>query len=339
LFRIFKRTPFCELSFIFLHDHAISYFQNLEDKEEVAIFKYLKTQKDKLVPAQRAIQKMKTLKHPHILSYIESAEYEDSLVLVTEGCVPLQVWLQTAAKNNQNEESRHQELLWGLKCVLETLQFLHNNGLVHSYLGLHAIFVAKSGDWKIGALDLLGNMTLEDDFNFLKSYANLLARPYIAPERQQPLVFISEAEKTSKVAVGSGADIFSLAHCIETCYATADLTVPEGLSKYFTRMLSIDPKRRPTASQLIKCPVFSSDNIKLMATLGDLAALKPANETLEALGQLSEKVPILPISICIHKILPSLSRTLQMACTDFNNRDARESCRQVTAGKSNILNY
>ena len=293
----------------------------------------MKNQKDALIPAQRAVQKMKTLRHPHVLSYVGSAEYDDSLMLVTEGCIPVGIWLQDAARNlkinSDNTESFQQELLWGIKCILEALQFLHNNGFAHNYLGLHAIFVANNGDWKIGALDLLGTMTSEDDFNFMKIHAKLLDKPYIAPERQQTLVFTSEAEKSSKVAVGSAADIFAFAHCVQNCYALANLTVPEGLSKYFARMLSVDQKRRPTASQLAKCPVFTSDNIKLMSSLGDLAALKPASETLEALNQLSEKVPILPTSICVFKILPCLARTLQMASTDFNNRDSREACRQV----------
>jgi hypothetical protein len=200
---------------------------------------------------------------------------------------------------------------------------------VHNYLGLHSIFVAKSGDWKVGALDLVGNSNVEDDYNFLKSYVGILMRPYLAPEREQSLVRNTDAEKTSKLAAGSAADIFSLAFCIQNSFSLAALAVPEGLSKYFVRMMNTDPKRRPTASQLAKCPVFTSESIKLMASLGELAALKPANESLEILGQLSEKVPILPASICVHKILPSLARTLQMACTDFNNRDSREACRQV----------
>lgn len=277
---------------------------------------------------------MKTLRHPYILSYIESADYDDSLVLVTEGCTPLEKWLLNAAKNEAarsglDTDSLQQEILWGLKCVLEALQFMHTNSLVHNYLGMHSIFVAKSGDWKIAALDLVGNVTLEDDFNFLKTYAGLLPRPYISPEREQPLLRATDADKAGKLAVGSAADMYSLAYCIKNSFFIAKLAVPEGLSKYFVRMMSVDPKRRPTASQLIKCPVFTSESIKLMASLGELAALKPANESLEILGQLSEKVPILPMSICVHKILPSLARTLQMACTDFTNRDSRESCRQV----------
>jgi hypothetical protein len=65
---------------------------------------------------------MKTLRHPYILSYVESADYDDSLVLVTEGCTPLEKWLTDAAKNSSGRssldtDSLQQELLWGLKCV------------------------------------------------------------------------------------------------------------------------------------------------------------------------------------------------------------------------------
>jgi len=109
------------------------------------------------------------------------------------------------------------------------------------------------------------------------------------------------------------------------------------LSKYFSRMLNVDPKRRPTASQLIKCPVFTSEGIKLLISLGELAALKPAAENLACLSQITERVGTLPVSICIHKILPSLARTLQMACTDFSNRDSREACRQSIQLCLNLL--
>ena len=292
------------------------------------------THKDRLLPFQRSTLKLKTLRHPYILSYLDNVDLDEELVLVTEGCTPLEEWLLEGSKKGNTrspleKESMEQEILWGFKCVLESLQFLHSNGLVHNYLGRHSIFVSKSGDWKIGSLDLIANLTVDDDFTFLSTHAHLLTKPYSVPEREQSLVRPSESERGGKLAVGSAADIYSLACCIRDTFSQVGITVPDGLSKYFTRMMSTDPKRRPTASQLSKCPVFTSDSIKLMASLGDLEALKPAAESLEILTQLSEKIPNLPVSICVHKILPSLARTLQMACTDFNNRDSREACRQV----------
>jgi hypothetical protein len=62
-------------------------------------------------------------------------------------------------------------------------QHHHHHHKHHHYLGLHAIFVAKNGDWKIGALDLIVNMSVEVDYDYIKTYANLLTKPYICPER------------------------------------------------------------------------------------------------------------------------------------------------------------
>ena len=309
--------------------------------EKVTIFSFLKKQfQDKLVPAQRCIQKSKTLKHPFIVGFLETAEYEDSLVLVTEQCIPLEAWLSENAARKGTDAAFGQELLWGFRCILDALQFLHNNGLTHGYLGLHAIFVTKSGDMKLGALDLVANLSNEDDLSFLKTYAHLLNKPYLAPERQDLCRSGESGSKpkaTGKSAVGAEADIFALAHCIQTAFNKADLEVPSSLSKYFSRMMSTDTTKRPTASQLIKCPIFNSDDIKLLISLGELAGLKPANETLEILNQLQSKLENIPKSICLHKVLPSLARVLLTASTDFANRDARESCRQSIQLSLNLL--
>jgi SCY1-like protein 1 len=297
------------------------------EKEPVTIMSFNKKQfADKLAPAQRCIQKSKTLKHPFIVAYVESAEYDDSLVLVTEQCKPLDAWLVEHAARAATDAAFSQELVWGFRCVLEALHFLHSNGLVHGYLGLHAVFVTKGGDMKVGALDLAANMTAEDDFAFLRTYAHLLGRPYLAPERAD-LARGNALKGGGKAAAGSEADIFALAHCIQAAFNKANLEVPPALAKYFSRMMSPDAVKRPTASQLLKVPVFNSDDIKLLVSLGELAGLKPANESLGTLKELSTKVDAIPTTICVHKILPSVARALQMACTDFANRDARELCR------------
>ena len=266
------------------------------EKEAVTIFSFAKKQHaDRLVPAQRCIQKAKTLKHPFIVSYIESAEYDESLVLVTEQCKPLEAWL-----NENTTKKSAEELVWGFRCVLDALQFLHNNGLTHGYLGLHAIFVTKGGDMKLGALDLVANMTVEDDLAFLRTYVHLLNKPYLSPERQD-LCRGGAAGSNKGKAAGAEADIFALAHCMQTAFNKADLEAPSSLSKYFARMMSTDPVKRPSASQLLKCPVFNSDDVKLLLSLGELAGLPVSGQT-DILQKLSSHVDGIPSSICIHKV-------------------------------------
>jgi hypothetical protein len=41
--------------------------------------------------------------------------------------------------NKEEKEALEQEVMWGIKCVLECLKFLHTNGLVHGYLGKSVI--------------------------------------------------------------------------------------------------------------------------------------------------------------------------------------------------------
>jgi hypothetical protein len=42
--------------------------------------------------------------------------------------------------NKEEKDALEQEVMWGIKCVLECLNFLHTNGLVHGYLGLIHIY-------------------------------------------------------------------------------------------------------------------------------------------------------------------------------------------------------
>lgn len=79
-----------------------------------------------------------------------------------------------------------QELVWGFRCVLLALGFIHNTcGLLHGNLGLHAIFVSPSGDWKLGSMELAVNLTLADDTEHFLKHQHLLGKPYSSPERSQ----------------------------------------------------------------------------------------------------------------------------------------------------------
>lgn len=290
---------------------------------QVSIFKFAKTQTAKLAPAQRNWQKMRTMKHPYILTFLDGVDLEDSLVLVTEQCIPLEKWLKESQieyeKNNNDKQPLIQELLWGFRCILNALMFLHSNcSLSHGFLGLHSIFVCNSGDWKIGALDLACNLKNDDDISFARTHCHLLQKPYIPPERLQ-------SSWDATVPIGS-ADIYSLGQCMQKSFNLVDLEVPVEFSKYLQKMISMEAKRRPTSSQLSKLPIFNSEHINLLISLGELS-IKPPTESIEILGQVASQIQNIPKSVCIYKILPSVAKSLRMAINDFSNRDSRESCR------------
>eukprot|EP01036_Dinobryon_divergens_P032364 gene32364-41931_t len=312
-----------------------------EQKEKVCVFKFSKPPATSPTPpsdgpnksnslAQKNIQKLRTLRHPFVVTYVDSIELDEASVLVTESCRPLETWLKEyRSRMTDHSPEGHaavvQELVWGFRCVLLALGFIHNTcGLLHGNLGLHAIFVSPSGDWKLGSMELAVNLTMADDTEHFLKHQHMLGKPYSSPERSQlPL---------SSNAAGDGAtalntlkaklppyyiDIYALGQCMQSAFAILDIAIPANLSKYLTLMVGAEIKKRPPCNKLSQCAIFNSDYIKLLENIDELV-----------ISKLEPSVADISKSICAYKILPNIARILQMAVNDFPNRDAREICRQ-----------
>jgi serine/threonine protein kinase len=276
-----------------------------------------------------------------VLSFVESAEMEDSVALVTESCVPFENWISKINSASLSMESKAhliQELVWGFRCVILALNFLHSNGgLLHGNLGHHAIFVMPGGDWKIASMELACNMSLPEDVDFFCRHHTILSKPFCSPERLtlRPGDTVNNEVVLKAKNPPYYIDIYSLGQCIQSTFAELDLEIPTNLSKYIALMVHSDIKKRPTALKLSQSAVFNSDYIKLLENINELS-LKSPKEALDVLGLLEPKVSELSKSMCAHKILPNVCRTLQIAINDFSNRDARESCRQVSCSLKSL---
>jgi len=298
-----------------------------EQKEPVCIFQFDKAAlKDKLPLALRHFQKIRTVKHPDVLSCVESVDLEAALVLVTEPCIPLTNWLTErestlSAKDSANLE---QEILWGIRCILGALHFMHTTcSLAHGYLDLNAIFVTANGDWKLGNFDLACNIKVPDDESYFKRYNSVLMKPFTSPERSN----LGYGEVPFHKAFGV-IDMYSLGQCINAIFNRLRLPVPAQMDKYLTRMLSAEFLRRPSAKQLINCPLFNSDYIKLMSDMVGVAMNTPA-ETLVILESVQSTHQEIPAFLCVQKVLPTISAVLQICIRDFQLRDSRETCRNT----------
>lgn len=101
--------------------------------------------------ARCALRRLRTLRHPNVLGYIDSLETEQCLYLVTEAVTPLRCRLRDPGGGPSEEE-----VAWGLHQLLTALAFLYRSGLVHGALGLDAVFVDPGGEWKLGGLERVG---------------------------------------------------------------------------------------------------------------------------------------------------------------------------------------
>jgi len=254
------------------------------------------------------------------LKFLDTAEVEDSLALVTESCVPLETWLastnaqRTSAEgfesNQEDDPVKLQEILWGFKCILLALNFLHTNcSLLHGNLGLHSVFVTPNGDWKLGGFELAGNMSVQADIDHYVKHGHLLNAYYCSQERLQ-------AEALRAKNPPYYVDMFSFGRCIEKVFALLHLEVPRSFNKYISAVLHTDMKKRPTAQKLSESAMFNSEHLQFIESIGELA-LKAPKEFLELITQMEPKVAGLSRAVCAHKILPNLARTLQIAINDF----------------------
>lgn len=155
-------------------------------------------------------------RHPHILTYIDSLEVEESLMLVTEPCLPLDIWLSNK-KNEQttdNSEEDHDrnlidELTWGLKCVLRALEFLHNNcNLTHNALTTQAIFVTPNHDFKLANFEF--SLTATEKVDVYSQYAHFFDKFYLAPELKKiDLSSVQKVELFFREELANRVDIFA----------------------------------------------------------------------------------------------------------------------------------
>lgn len=250
---------------------------------------------------------------------------EKELVMVTERVTPLDAWLAG--------QCTMEEVVWGFKCILEALSFVHVNcGTLHGYLGSHAVFVAMNGDWKLGGMDLA--CVLAEEEAVFRAHERRLDDRYRSAERRDGSWVTAFGSATGKPSSAYGSmDVFSLgAVFAEVCDRLAALgcsSAPDGLDRIIQKMVSPDFKKRPVCAQILRQGVFVSGGVALMSTLNELA-LKQPSECIEILQSLSDSINFITKPVCSFKILPVVARALVMCVADFQNRDARENCRQVS---------
>lgn len=299
------------------------------DADRVSIFKYSKPKDPANVltnACTRNTQKLRTIKHPFILSYIDSSVTEDSIVLVTEYAKPLDIWL-TDYMREMEEQSNYgadsggnirNDVLWGLHCIFTALDFLHSKcKLSHNNICTTAFYVIPNGDWKIGGFDFATQPGNNDDKVFLQSASSYITSEFLSPERTK-----GGESGTCE------SDMYSISKTITAIFSMIETKVPEDLDRFMKKMNSMEAKRRPTASSVLACRDLSADYIVLLTSLNDLA-LKSALEVQDILQKLTVQASQLSKSICSHRILGIISQRLKIAVTEFANRDNRESSRQV----------
>ncbi|GMF65339.1 unnamed protein product [Phytophthora lilii] len=112
---------------------------------------------------QNALRRIKTLRHPNILAYLDGIEIPSNgpVIIVTEHVMPLSEFLTALRMEyGANSEEFMMCVSWGLRSILMALQFINVDcKLLHGRLTPQSIFVTKGGDWKLGGFELTAEIT------------------------------------------------------------------------------------------------------------------------------------------------------------------------------------
>ncbi|KAM8848597.1 N-terminal kinase-like protein [Synchiropus picturatus] len=288
--------------------------------EPVSVFVYEVAQgtEQQTQLAKAAFKRMKTLRHPNILAYVDGLETDKSLYLVTEQVTPLAIHLQTPAEKGGAGEL---EVSWGLHQIVKALSFLVNDcHLLHNNLGVCAVFVDRAGEWKLGALD------------------------HVCPQQADPSGLLLPAPKTvypdmekydpPEAANGGGerwaGEVWRLGCLIWEVFngplpRTSSLRslgkIPKSLVPHYCELVGANPRARPNPARFLQnCRApggFLSNSFVESNLFLEQIQIKEQAEKQQFFQDLSDNLDSFPEDFCKHKVLPQL-----LTAFEFGNAGA-----------------
>eukprot|EP00056_Hartaetosiga_gracilis_P005603 m.86723 g.86723 ORF g.86723 m.86723 type:complete len:217 (+) comp12222_c0_seq2:24-674(+) len=115
------------------------------DNKLVSIFVFEKKHatEQEIAAAQHCVKKLRTMRHPNVVTFINTMENENVIYLVTEPVVPLHEFLISDTEKNPLSVS------WGLFQILSVIAFLSESNIVHRSVCMNSVYVTTDGDWKL----------------------------------------------------------------------------------------------------------------------------------------------------------------------------------------------
>ncbi|KAJ7360108.1 N-terminal kinase-like protein [Desmophyllum pertusum] len=297
---------------------------NLEDKsvwtlhegkkkgtgETVSVFVHdvKSSSEDKVQTAKLALRRLKTLRHPNILRYIDALESDTVIYLVTEPVRPLEVQL------NEDENSKSDlAISWGLHQITAGLSFLTNDcSLIHGNVCMASVFVDVAGEWKLGGVEYLKPVdpppnTDEPDLPRLP-----VLQVYEPPEGRKFSKGNKKVEKWSADMWGLGCLIWEVFN--GSLSRTGSLKsvgkIPKNLVPDYVQLVGANPKSRPNPAKFLQeCRAYGhylkNSFVDSNLFLQELQ-IKEQKEQKQFFQSLSSSLDMFPQQYCKHKILPQL---------------------------------
>ncbi|KAL5506966.1 CEX1 [Sanghuangporus vaninii] len=312
-----------------------------DDGSKVSIFIFDSNQPPRrnLLPlAKNALKKLRTVRHPDVLKFIDTADSDSIVYIMTEHVRPLGQILQSWAAKGAKE--REEWLLWGLQRISTALAFINDHCVsTHGNVRADSIFLSPSGEWKLGGFELLSNA--KDDQAVLYILGSVLpdSNRHASPEvKKAGWSSLKEHHPSVADAYALGLLIHSVFNPNSPLPATAEPphpppsassrgAIPTSIFTQYKKLLNPNPKSRMAPAGFLEAGMaqtgegcgFFANNIFVRICEGlDQFSIKGEAEKAALLRLIKDASSTLYPEFASHRVLPSLVSALEFGGATAN---------------------
>ncbi|KAF5736500.1 hypothetical protein HS088_TW14G00643 [Tripterygium wilfordii] len=243
-----------------------------------------------LAAGRNGVKRLRTVRHPNILSFLHSTEVETfdgsstkvTIYIVTEPVMPLSEKIKELGLEGTQRDEYY---AWGLNQIAKAVSFLNNDcKLVHSNVCLASVVVTQTLDWKLHAFDVLS----EFDGNNENAAGPMLVITGC-------LIY----------------ELFSGTKLSKTEELRNTASIPKSLLPDYQRLLSSMPSRRLNSSKLVENSEYFQNKLVDTIHFMEILTLKDSVEKDTFFRKLPNLAEQLPRQIVLKKLVPLLASALE----------------------------
>ncbi|XP_050373284.1 uncharacterized protein LOC126790945 isoform X2 [Argentina anserina] len=296
-----------------------------DDGSQVSIFSITgsNAQDGHLAAARNGVKRLRTVRHPNILSFLHSTETETmdastpkhTIYIVTEPVMPLSEKIKELSLQNIQRDEYY---AWGLHQISKAVSFLNNDcKLVHANVCVASVVVTQTLDWKLHAFDVLSEFDGSNEASAgpMLQYAWLVGAQYKPVELlKSDWVAVRKSPPWAIDSWGLGCliyELFSGMKLSKTEELRNTASIPKSLLPDYQRLLSAMPSRRLNTSKLIENSAYFQNKLVDTIHFMEILNLKDSVEKDTFFRKLPNLAEQLPRQIVLKKLLPLLASALE----------------------------
>ncbi|KAG2689497.1 hypothetical protein I3843_09G138800 [Carya illinoinensis] len=296
-----------------------------DDGSPVSIFSLSgsNAQDGHLAAGRNGVKRLRTVRHPNILSFLHSTETETfdssttkvTIYIVTEPVMPLSEKIKELGLEGTQRDEYY---AWGLHQIAKAVSFLNNDcKLVHGNVSLASVVVTQTLDWKLHAFDVLS----EFDVNKEASTVPVLPYAWLVGAQYKPTELLNSDWAAIRKSPPWAIDSWGLGCLIYELFSGMKLgrteelkntaSIPKSLLPDYQRLLSAMPSRRLNTSKLIENSEYFQNKLVDTIHFMEILNLKDSVEKDTFFRKLPNLAEQLPRQIVLKKLLPLLASALE----------------------------